>query len=257
MMTLSIVVNASLLLLQSLVVTPSNRALSDSCATDFSVPFEVGERLTYDAFFGPLRAGEGSMEVLAREDVRGREAWHIRFQVEGGVPFFKVNDVLESWIDVRCFHSLRFVQDFEQGGRDLERRYEIFPERGVYVADTLAEQPTVPDPLDDGAFFFFARTLDLEVGKTYTFNRYFRTDRNPVVIKVLRRERLRVPAGNFNAIVIQPIIKSRGIFAENGGAEIWLSDDPNRIMLQMKTRLQIGSLNLLLKSYRRSASSDR
>jgi hypothetical protein len=257
MMTSSIVVNLSLMLLQGLVVTPSSPAVSDSCATDFSVPFEVGERLTYDAYFGPLRAGEGSMEVLTREEVRGREAWHVRFQVEGGVPFYKVNDVLESWIDVRCFHSLRFVQDFEQGGSTRERTYEIFPERGVYVADTLPEQPTVPAPLDDGAFFYFVRTLDLEVGKTYAFHRYFRPDRNPVVIKVLRRERLRVPAGNFNAIVIQPIINSRGIFAEGGEAEIWLSDDPNRIMLQMKTRLQIGSLNLVLKSYRRSASSDR
>lgn len=256
-MTSSIVVHVSFMLLQSLVVTPSIRVLSDSCATDFSVPFEVGERLTYDAYFGPLRAGEGSMEVLAREDVRGRDAWHVRFQVQGGVPFYKVNDVLESWIDVRCFHSLRFVQDFEQGGSNRERRYEIFPERGVYVPDTLSEQPTVPNPLDDGAFFYFVRTLDLEVGKTYTIHRYFRPDRNPVVVKVLRRERLRVPAGSFNAIVIQPIIKSRGIFAENGQAEIWLSDDPNRIMLAMKTRLQIGSLNLYLKSYRRNASTFR
>jgi hypothetical protein len=257
MMNSSIVVNAAIMLLQSLALTPDTQARADSCATDFSVPFEVGERLTYDAYFGPLRAGEGSMEVVAREGVRGREAWHVRFHVEGGVPFYKVNDVLESWIDVRCFHSLRFVQDFEQGGSNRERSYEIFPERGVYVADTLAEQPTVPDPLDDGAFFYFVRTLDLEVGKTYTFHRYFRPDRNPVVIKVLRRERLRVPAGSFNAIVIQPIIKSRGIFAEGGEAEIWLSDDPNRMMLQMKTRLPIGSLNLVLTSYRRNASSPR
>ena len=257
MMNLTLLVHLPAVLLQSLVAAPTMRAMSDTCATDFSVPFEVGERLTYDAYFGPLRAGEGSMEVVAREDVRGREAWHVRFQVQGGVPFYKVNDVLESWIDVRCFHSLRFVQDFEQGGRDRERRYEIFPERGVYVADSLSEQPTVPDALDDGALFYFVRTIDLEVGKTYTFNRYFRPDRNPVVIKVLRRERLRVPAGNFNAIVIQPIIKSRGIFAEDGEAEIFLSDDPNRIMLAMKTRLQIGSLNLYLKSYRRNASSAR
>ena len=59
-----------------------------------------------------------------------------------------------------------------------------------------------------------------------------------------------MPAGEFDAIVLQPIIKSRGLFSENGRAEIWFSDDENRIMLQMKSALKIGSLNLYLKSYR-------
>jgi hypothetical protein len=71
-----------------------------------------------------------------------------------------------------------------------------------------------------------------------------------VTIQVLRRERIRVPAGEFDAIVVQPVIKSRGIFCENGHAEVWLSDDENHIMLQMKSGSEIGSLNLYLKSYR-------
>jgi hypothetical protein len=71
-----------------------------------------------------------------------------------------------------------------------------------------------------------------------------------VKIRVLRKERIDVPAGEFAAIVIQPIIKTKGIFSEGGRAEIWLSDDANRIMLQMKSKLSFGSLNLYLKSYR-------
>jgi hypothetical protein len=87
------------------------------------------------------------------------------------------------------------------------------------------------------------------VGQTYDFNRYFVPDRNPVRIRVLRKERVTVPAGTFNAIVIQPVIKTRGIFSENGQAEVWLSDDPSRILLQLKSKLSFGSLNLYLKSY--------
>jgi hypothetical protein len=66
---------------------------------------------------------------------------------------------------------------------------------------------------------------------------------------VLRKERIRVPAGSFDAIVIQPVIKTKGIFSENGHAEIWLSDDDRHIMLQLKSKLSFGSLNLYLKSY--------
>ena len=235
-------------LLQAAVAVPGDTAKAMSCNSDFSVPFAVGERLTYDAYFGPLKAGEGTMEVLGREDVRGVDTWHTRFQIKGGIPIYKVDTMLESWISTSCFHSMRFIQDQDVGQGERLRKIEIFPERGVYRENDKPEVPTVSDPLDDGSFFYFVRTIELEPGKTYRFDRYFRPDRNPVIIKVLRRDRVRVPAGTFNAIVVQPIIKSRGIFSEDGEAQIWFSDDADRIMLQMKTRLKFGSLNLYLKS---------
>jgi uncharacterized protein DUF3108 len=217
---------------------------------DSGVPFGVGERLVYEVKFGPLRVGEGSMEVLDVENVRGRDTWHTRFRVRGGIPLYRVDDVLESWIDTARFHSLRFVQDFDEGGKTRERRYEIYPERKVFQEGDGEVEESVEDPLDDGAFLFFVRTVPLDVGKTYQFNRYFRPDRNPVIVKVLRRERVTVPAGTYDAVVIQPIIKTKGIFSEQGEAQIWLSDDAHRIMVQMRSKTKIGSLNLFLKSHR-------
>lgn len=221
------------------------------------VPFDVGERLEYDVKFGPLHVGHGSMEVEGIDTVRGRPTWHTVFRVQGGTFFYKVRDRLESWIDVHSLSSLRSLQDLNEGSRDRERHFEIYPERGVFVEDDKPEQPTVEAPLDDGSFLYFLRTIPLEVGREYTFDRYFRPDRNPVRIKVLRKERIRVPAGTFDAIVVQPIIKSKGIFSENGRAEVWLSDDDRRIMLQMKSKLSIGSLNLYLKSYRPAPSAEQ
>jgi hypothetical protein len=224
------------------------------------VPFGVGERLEYDVKFGSIKAGEGLMEVRGIEDVRGRPAYHTYFQVKGGIPLFRVNDVFQSWIDTTTLSSLRFVQDQDEGPNERERRYEIFPDRQLYrelVKGEGEDQASVANPLDDGSFLYFLRTIPLEVGRTYTFNRYFRPDRNPVTIKVLRRERVRVPAGTFDAVVLQPQIKTKGIFSENGHAEVWLSDDDNRIMLQMKSRLKFGSLNLYLTKYRPAGGETR
>ena len=216
------------------------------------VPFAVGERLVYDVKFGAIKVGQGSMEVLDTVTLRGRPAWHTRFRVRGGIPFYRVDDVLESWIDRSALSSLRFVQDFDEGGKERERRYEIFPERAMFQENDKPEEASVGNPLDDGSFLYFIRTIPLEVGKTYEFHRYFRPDRNPVVVKVVGRERITVPAGSYATIVIQPINKSKGIFSENGQARIWLSDDANRIMVQMKSRTKIGSLNLYLQSHRPS-----
>jgi hypothetical protein len=225
-----------------------------STAAVLAVPFATGEHLEYDVKFGFLHVGSGSMEVAGIDSVRGRAAWHTVFQVRGGTLFYKVNDRLESWIDVTNLVSLRHWQELSEGRRERERKFEIIAERGVVVEEGKSEVPTVAAPLDDGAFLYFVRTIPLEVGKTYEFDRYFRPDRNPVTIRVLRREHIEVPAGEFDAIVVQPIIKTKGIFSEGGHAEVWLSDDSNRIMLQMKSKLPFGSLNLYLKSYQRAAS---
>ncbi|MCC6928828.1 MAG: DUF3108 domain-containing protein [Gemmatimonadaceae bacterium] len=249
-------VGALLALAQSGGVAAQSSGTLDSVAPPASpyapVPFAVGERLVYDVKFGAIKVGQGSMEVLDTVTLRGRPAWHTRFRVRGGIPFYRVDDVLESWIDRTAFSSLRFVQDFDEGGRERERRYEIFPERAMFQENDKPEEPSVGNPLDDGSFLYFIRTIPLEVGKTYEFHRYFRPDRNPVVVKVVGRERISVPAGSYETIVIQPIIKSKGIFSENGQARIWLSDDANRIMVQMKSRTKIGSLNLYLQSHRPS-----
>jgi hypothetical protein len=216
------------------------------------VPFGVGERLEYDVKFGSLRVGNAHMEVVALDNLRGRPAWHTAFWVQGGNFLYRVNDVYESWMDAETLSSLRFVQELEEGGKDTERRFEIYPERAVFVQTSKkppTEERSVSQPLDDGSFLYFVRTIPLVVGQTYDFNRYFRPDRNPVRIRVLRKERIRVPAGSFDAIVIQPVIKTKGIFSENGHAEIWLSDDDRHIMLQLKSKLSFGSLNLYLKSY--------
>jgi hypothetical protein len=214
-------------------------------------PFVVGESLSYEVRFGPVPVGHGSMEVVGIESLRGREAYHTRFVLRGGTAFYRVNDRYESWFDARTLESLRYVQQIDEGPYERERAYEIYPERGVFIEAGKPEpQPTVAEPLDEGSFLYFLRTIPLEVGRTYEFNRYFRPDRNPVTLTVVRRERISVPAGTFDAIVVRPTIKTRGIFSQGGRAEVWFADDSTRRVLQMKSRLPFGTLDLYLTSAR-------
>ena len=215
----------------------------------------VGERLAYDVRFSAVKVGSGFMEAVGYEDVRGISALHVKFTVRGGTFFYKVNDLLESWIDTTRFVSLRHKQELSEGSRDRERNFEFFPERRTFSQDGKPEEPGIAAPLDEGSFLYFVRRVPLEVGRTYEFTRYFKPDRNPVRIIVLRKERIKVPAGTFNTVVIQPIIKTKGLFSEGGKAQVWLTDDSARVMVQMKSSLPIGSLNLYLKEYRPSAGA--
>ena len=209
----------------------------------------VGERLQYDVRFGKLRVGSGSMEVRETTDVRGREAWHTVLSIRGGIPFFRVDDRLESWIDTRSFTSLRLAQHTNEGRYHRERHVEFFPERTTMLegGEGAQEEATVDAPLDEGALLYYLRTLPLNVGDRYTLDRYFRPDRNPVRLDVLRRERIEVPAGTFETIVIRPTIRSAGIFSENGQAEVWVTDDARHLMVRMTARLSFGTLSLSLR----------
>jgi len=229
-------------------------SLQDQVTETRTVP-AVGERLTYDVKFSAVKVGSGFMETVGYENVRGVSALHVRFVVRGGTFFYRVDDVLESWIDTTRFLSLRHRQDLSEGRKDRERAFEFFPERRTFAQDGKPEEPGIADPLDEASFLYFVRRVPLEVGRTYEFTRYFRPDRNPVRIIVLRRERIRVPAGTFNTIVIQPIIKAKGLFSEGGKAQVWLTDDSVRAMVQMKSSLPIGSLNLYLREYRPAAGA--
>ena len=240
----------SAVLLLILVAIPGLFAQEAPSSSFATVPYRVGERLEYDVRFGKLHVGSASMEVAPMAEIRGHQTWHTVFQVKGGTFFYRVNDLYESWTDIQTGNSLRFRQDLNEGRRDVERIYDIFPDRSQFMEVKDTAMASVANPLDDGSFLYFIRTIPLVVGQTYSFDRYFKPDRNPVTIKVLRKEHIEVEAGEFDAIVVQPVIKSKGIFSENGHAEVWLSDDSRRIMLQMKSGLSFGSINLYLKSYK-------
>src|SRR5438105_15825774 len=89
--------------------------------------------MEYDVKFGVLRVGNAHMEVVALDNLRGRAAWHTAFWVQGGNLLYRVNDVYESWMDAETLSSLRFVQALEEGGKDVERRFEIYPGRAISI----------------------------------------------------------------------------------------------------------------------------
>ena len=212
-----------------------------------AVPFKVGEKLEYQAKVNFMSAGKATMSVEDIVAIRGRPAYHTVFDIKGGILFFHVDDHYESWFDTTNLVSLRHVQHIDETKYSADKTYDFYPERRVYVRNGQ-ENPSVAEPLDEGSFIYFMRSVPLEVGKTYTFDRYYHPDRNPVVIYVDRKEHIKVPAGEFDAIVVRPKIKSKGLFSEHGQAEVWFSDDSAHTLLRLKSKLPVGTLYLELKN---------
>ncbi len=215
--------------------------------------FPAGETLVYEARYGIFTVGRAMLHVAGVDTIRGTPSVHVMFVLQGGLPIYRLHNRMDSWFGAEDFASRRFIQDFHEGGSDRYTAYEIYPDSGFYTersADGDGDPErgeTSVEPLDDLAFFYFVRASELEVGARYEFERYFRPDRNPVILNVLERDTLDVPAGRFPSIVVQPIVQGRGILAESREPRMWLSDDDRRIVVQLKSKFPFGTITLRLK----------
>ncbi len=221
-----------------------------------AVPFGPGERLDYQVSLGIFHVGNGFFRVGGIDTVRGHPTYRLEMQLHGGAMWVHVDDYMTSWLDVHSLVSRRFFQDQKEANYTRRRTVEFFPEEKRFEQQDDREKDrqtgTIPtnDPLDDISFLYFARTLPLEIGKVYTLPRYFDERGNPVTLRVLRRDTVKVPAGKFATIVVQPIIQTRGMFGKGGKAEVYFTDDERRLVVQVRTSVPvIGHLNMYLRSY--------
>jgi len=212
----------------------------------------AGERATYELRLAGKAVGTGSLEVLGEERVNGHLTMHASLAVQGGLLFARVNDRFDSWIDPVQLFSRRFVQDQKELTRTRHHEYDIAPEEKTFRQDG-AEPGALAStqPLDDVSFLFFARTLPLRVGDVDTIPRYFKPGHD-VILRVLRKERVTVPAGTFETVVVQPTITNvGGLFGQGGEAEVYFSDDAARTIVQIRSKVPVvGSLSLHLKDFR-------
>ena len=217
------------------------------------VPFGPGERLTYQVKIGIINSGSAHMEVLGIDSIREEPSYHLEMSLKGSLLFgaVQVNDHYQSWLGTRSVSSHRYVSDVHQLTYSRYRNFEFRPEEMSWEETESGDTGRLATalPLDDISFLYFVRTLPLEIGQTYTLPRYFKKEGNPVVIKVEGKKVVEVPAGTFNTIVVRPIIKTRGLFSEGGEAELYLTDDDNKHLVYLRSKIPIvGSVTLHLES---------
>lgn len=206
------------------------------------LPFAPGEELTYrirSNRFGDV--GQGSMGVSGPEAVRGQEAYVLQFDFRARITLFTVEDRTRSWIDPLRLTSLRYHKREKNPLSSRVEEVEIHPEerRWEGVDGTIGTSPTTL-PLDELSFIYFLRTLPLEEGAVREEVRHFDPARNPVVVRVLGRERLRAPIGDFETIVVEMQVNDVDRFGGAGTLRLHLTDDAQRLPVRIETSVPVA-----------------
>jgi Protein of unknown function (DUF3108) len=238
-------------LVLALLAASGGRAIAQDTAA--TAPFAPGEFLSYRAVSGRFgHIGAGVLRVEGPVEMRGQQALQLSFDFIGKVGVFRVEDRTRSWVAAKGLATLRFEREERSPLGSKKEEVEIFPEELRWEEANGEEGETACEhPLDELSFIYFIRTLPLRDGDVYTMTHHFDPSRNPVTLKVLRRERTRVPAGEFATVVVEMQVSDDRVSA----MRFYLSDDEARLPVRIESSAPwVGSTRLLLQRVGREGS---
>jgi len=89
----------------------------------------------------------------------------------------------------------------------------------------------------------------LKVGATELLQIYDSDRYTELPVDILRQEKITLPGlRQVDTLVIQPKLKTEGIFRRTGDVLIWVTDDQNRVPVKFVTSIALGQVTAELVS---------
>jgi hypothetical protein len=210
------------------------------------------EKLLYSLSWLGIPVGSASQEFT--EDGAGRRIVSRARSNDWLSSFYPVDNRTESLLardGLFPGESRSFRMVFKEGQRVRDRSLVFEPARRLAhfhdrISGVQADVPIAPPVFDVYASFYYVRSLPLEVGMSHFLTILDGREPRRIEVKVLRRERVSVPAGEFATVVVQPVVLAEGIFEGKRGITIWLTDDSRRLPVKAQTEVRVGSVTAVL-----------
>jgi hypothetical protein len=227
-------------------------AWSDDTSVD-KRGFRPGERLTFVLKWTIIPAGEAVLEVLPLEHMAGIDAYHFVLTARSNAfidAFYTVRDRVDAWSDDAMTRSLVYRKKQHEGStrRDITVSFNWEEMTAQY---TNKGQARAPIAITEGTFdplsiFYWSRSVDLVVGGQ--IQRAVTDGKKHVIgaADVVRQERITVPAGTFDTLLIEPDLSHvGGVFEKSPDAKIqlWISADQRRLPVKLKSKVIVGSFS--------------
>jgi hypothetical protein len=220
-----------------------------------NLPFQVGEKLTYQIYWGPFVGGRAVIQVQGIETNSGHECYHLVLNITtSGLAdmLYPVRSTFESWLDVNELCARRGVMNRSEGKRihrtdtsyDYDNKTAITTNLLNGKVRTLTLAPATQDPISS---FYYARCQSLSLSNSFSFPINTGTTNVTCTLMPDQRKQYSLPAvGKVPALRIEPE-PTLTIVAKNGGRMwFWVSDDARKVPLFVVSTLKFGSLKLVL-----------
>ena len=214
---------------------------------DEAIPFNIGEKLIYDVSFAGIKAGKAFLEVLG--DNNNSDEIHIRFTAKTSFPFssiYSIDDQIDTWLDRKDLYSKKIIKNINQG--NYSKDSETIIDNKKFISITNKDTTKIPGYVyDPYSLFYVLRTKPLIIGETIRINTFGGKKISPIQIITKSEEVINTIYGSFNCLAVKPFRKGSTLLKNKGDMMIWFSNDKKKIPVQIKIKLQYGSMLLKIK----------
>lgn len=215
--------------------------------------FKAGEKLRYRLHYGVIDAGEATLEVnKTNKTVQGRPLLHMvgKGRTLGSFNwFFKVRDRYETYMDAQGVFPWMFIRRVDEGGFTINQDY-TFKQAEEKVSTNEGKTFDVPFGIHDMlSSFYYARTLNLDgakIGQEFKMQMFIDNEIYPFKIKYLGDETIKTRKGKFKCHKIRPIVMEGRIWKQEEDLTVWVTADKNKIPVEIKTKIAVGSIKATL-----------
>jgi len=218
--------------------------------------FEVGEYLRYRLHYGFVDAGVGELRIMDEPVVvRGLPCYHIVATGSTTRSFdwiYKVRDRYESFVTVGGMVPLLFKRDIYEGGFTFRDAYSFDQQARRATSD--GKQYVVPEQVQDVvSAFYTARSLDFSqaaMDQVFELPLFLDNETHRFIFRFKGRKVISTDAGKFRALVFMPVVMKGRVFSSQDDLVVYISDDLNKIPLQIKANILVGAVKMTLTDYR-------
>jgi len=217
----------------------------------------ISRKYLYNIYWSGIKAGEAVMEY--RDTPEGFTITTHATSSPFLSVFYKVDDVAQSILYQDGYPKNYLLQISEGRTRKdktshFTREAEGSSQKIIYydrlkneTREYYSEKPA-HDPL---SAFYEMTKRDLKVGQSEYIHIFDNKKLMSTEIAVLKEEKIRVPAGEYDTLLVNPRLETEGIFLKAGAMHIWITADARRIPVLFESKATIGSFTAkLMKEYR-------
>ena len=214
------------------------------------IPFSPGEKLTYRGAWGPIPAGEVTLEVLPKETIDGIDAYHFAMITKTNATvdlLYKIRERQDSYVDANMTRSIFYKKRTEsKHPRDVQINFDWEKLEATYsnFGEKKAPIKILPGSFDPLAIFFVLRLKEF---KENTVIEIPVTDGGMnVAVKatVAKKAKIKIGDKTYDTFEITPdmerlekVVKK----SKNPQLRIWFTADGKKIPVKIQSRVGIVS----------------
>ena len=220
--------------------------------------FQAGEEVTMRVYYTTLGVYVGAGEAKFTTSLKkfnGKPAYHC---VATGITypffdkFFRVRDTYETYIDTATMLPVKFIRNVDEDGYKIYNNVSFNHKANTAVSTNGVFKVTncIQDVI---SAVYYARNIDFskyKVGDKIPFDMFLDDEIYNLYLKYEGKEQVKTKYGKFRAIKFKPLLIKGSIFEGGEKMTVWVSDDPNRILLRAESPISVGSIKVDMMAYR-------